>query len=104
MKLQLKILTLNSRSADAKRINSFLLDFFTFIFQFLASPENHVEEKVSTYLSRVASTYLAAIYLAASPYSRSSSSLTTTAKARPPRIVSFSIYVAINVLDLFMQF
>ena len=42
MKLQLKILTTNGRSADEKRINSFLTDFFTFIFQFLASPENHV--------------------------------------------------------------
>ena len=42
MKLQLEILILNGRSADEKRINSFLLDFFTFIFQFLASPENHV--------------------------------------------------------------
>ena len=42
MKLQLKILTLNGRSADEKRINSFLPDFLTFIFQFLASPENHV--------------------------------------------------------------
>ena len=42
MKLQLKILTSNGRSADEKRINSFLPDFFTIIFQFLASPENHV--------------------------------------------------------------
>ena len=42
MKLQIKILTLNGRSADEKRINSFFPDFFTFIFQFLASPENHV--------------------------------------------------------------
>ena len=42
MKLQLKILTLNGRSADEKRINSFFPDFFTFIFQFLASPKNHV--------------------------------------------------------------
>ena len=42
MKLQLKILTLNGRSADEKRINSILPDFFTFIFQFLAAPENHV--------------------------------------------------------------
>ena len=42
MKLQLKILCLNGRSADEKRINSFLPDFFTIIFQFLASPENHV--------------------------------------------------------------
>ena len=42
MKLQIKILTLNGRSADEKIFNSFLPDFFTFIFQFLASPENHV--------------------------------------------------------------
>ena len=42
MRLQLKILTLNDRSEDGKRINSFFPDFFTFIFQFLASPENHV--------------------------------------------------------------
>ena len=42
MKLQPEILTLNGRSADEKRINSFLPEFFTFIFQFLASPENHV--------------------------------------------------------------
>ena len=42
MKLQLKILTLNGRSADEKKINSFLSDLFTFIFQFLTSPENHV--------------------------------------------------------------
>ena len=42
MKLQLKILTLNGRSGDEKRINSFLHDFFTFIFQFVASPDNHV--------------------------------------------------------------
>ena len=42
MKLQLEILTLNVRSADEKRINSFLPDFFTSIFQFSASPENHV--------------------------------------------------------------
>ena len=42
MKLQLTILTLNGRSADEKRINSFLPDFFTFIFQFLTSPENRV--------------------------------------------------------------
>ena len=47
---------------------------------------------------------VASTYLAASPYSRSSSSPTTTATARPPRIVSFSIYVAVNVLDLFTQF
>ena len=61
VKLQLKKLNLNDRSADENRINSSLPDFFTFIFQFLASPENHVfflkrrltdvEEKVSTYLS-----------------------------------------------------
>ena len=42
MKLQLKIVTLNGRSADEKRINSFFHDFFTFIFKLLASPENHV--------------------------------------------------------------
>ena len=42
MKLKLKILTLNGRSADEKRINSFLPDFLTFIFQFLASSENAV--------------------------------------------------------------
>ena len=42
MKLQIKVLTLNGRSADEERINSFLPDFFTFIFQLLASPENHV--------------------------------------------------------------
>ena len=42
MKLQLKTLTLNGRSADEKRINSVIPDFFTFIFQFLASPENPV--------------------------------------------------------------
>ena len=42
MKFQLKKLTLNGRSADEKRINSFLPGFFTFIFQFLASPKNHV--------------------------------------------------------------
>ena len=42
MKFQVKILTLNGRSADEKRINSFPPDFFTFIFQFLASPEHHV--------------------------------------------------------------
>ena len=51
MKLQLKILTLNGRSPDEKKINSFLPDFSTFIFQYLALPENDVEEKVSTYLS-----------------------------------------------------
>ena len=42
MKLQLKILTLGGCSGDEKRINSFLPDFFTFFFQFLASPEKHV--------------------------------------------------------------
>ena len=42
MKLRLEILTLNGHSADEKRINSFLPDFYTFIFQFLASRENHV--------------------------------------------------------------
>ena len=47
---------------------------------------------------------VASTYLAASSYSRSSSSPTTTAMARPPRIVSFSIYAAMNVLDLFTQF
>ena len=42
MKSQLWILTLNGRSADVKRINIFLPDVVTFIFQFLTSPENHV--------------------------------------------------------------
>ena len=61
MKLQLKILTLNGHSADETRINSYLPDFFTFIFLFLALPEKHVlfekddwrmlKKKVSTYLS-----------------------------------------------------
>ena len=55
-------------------------------------------------LDTVASTYLAPIYFAAPPFSRSSSSPTTTVTARPPRIVSFSIYVAVNVLDLLTQF
>ena len=43
-------------------------------------------------------------YLAASPYSRSSSSPTATATARCPRIVPFSIYVAVNVLNLLTRF
>ena len=47
---------------------------------------------------------VAATYLAASPYSRSSSSPTTTATARRPRIVSLPIYLAVNVLDLLTQF
>ena len=42
MKLQLKVITSNGRSADEKKINSFLPDILTFIFQFFASPENRV--------------------------------------------------------------